>query len=70
VTVLWNGKAVDFGERGSIDITESLGRFGRFFVPNVADSLEEEQRQDIALPVGAIDGGSRHSRAVLRQNSG
>ena len=28
---------------------------GGLLVPDVADPLEEEQRQDVALPVGAID---------------
>ena len=58
VTAFRDREAVDFGERGRIDVAEGLGRFGRLLVPHVADPLEEEQRQDVALPVGAIDGGA------------
>ena len=28
---------------------------GVLFIPDIADPLEEEQRQDVALPVGPID---------------
>tara|TARA_B100001057_G_scaffold438971_1_gene471818 strand:- start:506 stop:670 length:165 start_codon:yes stop_codon:yes gene_type:complete len=28
---------------------------GVLFIPDIADPLEEQQRQDIALPVGPID---------------
>ena len=31
---------------------------GVFFIPDIADPLEEQQRQDVALPVSAIDGGA------------
>ncbi|MEZ4227267.1 MAG: hypothetical protein R3B13_40390 [Polyangiaceae bacterium] len=35
-----------------------LDRLGVLLVPDVADALEEEERQDVALPVGAIDGAA------------
>jgi hypothetical protein len=31
-----------------------LNRFLVLLVPNIADALEEEQRQDVAFPVGAV----------------
>jgi len=47
-----------FGKGRRIDITEGFGRFSGLLVPDVADSFEEEQRQDVTLPVRAIDGGT------------
>ena len=40
------------------DIAIGFARLGRLLVPHVRNPLEEEQRQDVALPIGAIDGGA------------
>ncbi len=40
---------------------------GVFLVPDIADALEEEQRQDIALPVGAVDGAAAQDVGGLPQ---
>ena len=49
-------EAVDLREVDRIDVTEQLGSLGCLLVPDVADALEEEQRKDVRLPVGAVDG--------------
>ena len=51
-------EAVDLGEVDRIGVAEERRRFGRLLVPDVGDPLEEEQRQDVRLPVGAIDGAA------------
>jgi hypothetical protein len=58
MTPFGNLEAVDFGESRWINITEGLGRFGGLLVPDIRDSFKEEQRQDVALPVGAINRGT------------
>ncbi len=58
VAALGNVEAVDLGEVDRVDVAEQLGRLGRLLVPDVADPLEEEQRQDVRLPVRAIDGAA------------
>jgi hypothetical protein len=51
-------EAVDLFEVAGVGVAVELGGFGSFFVPAVTDSLEEEEREDVALPIGAIDGGA------------
>ena len=48
-------EAVDLGEVDRVDVAVELRRLRRLLVPDVADPLEEEQREDVGLPVGAID---------------
>ena len=45
-------------EAGEIDVTVDLPGLGRFLVPDVADPLEEQQREDVALPVRPVDGAA------------
>ena len=39
-------------------VAVELAGGGGFFVPDVADALEEEERQDVAHPVGAAEGAA------------
>ena len=52
VTIFGNLEAVVFG----VVLAVGLDHVGVFLVPHIADALEEEQRQDVALPVGTIHG--------------
>ena len=58
VAALGDLEAVDLGEERRVGIAVDLGGLGGLLVPDVADPLEEEQREDVALPVGAIDRGA------------
>ncbi len=49
---------MDLLKMAGVSVPIKLGGFGGFFVPAVADSLEEQQRENVALPVGAINGGA------------
>ncbi len=51
-------EAVDFGEVDWVYITVELGGFSHLLVPDVADPLKEEQREDVRLPIRAIDGAA------------
>ena len=54
VTTVWHLEAVLVGE-----VLAVLPQHrGAFFVPRIADAFEEEQRQDVRLPVSAIDGAA------------
>jgi len=58
VAALGNLEAVDLLEVTGVSFPVEFTRLGRLFVPDVTDPLEEQQRQDVALPVGAIDSGT------------
>jgi hypothetical protein len=58
VTAVGNAEAVNLREVDWIDVTEERGGLGGLLVPDIADALEEEQRQDVGLPVGAVDGAA------------
>ena len=58
VAALGDDEAVDLGEVDRVGVAEELGRLGRLLVPDVADPLEEQQRQDVRLPVRAVDGAA------------
>ena len=58
MAALGDVEAVDLGEVDWVDVAVQLGGLRRLLVPDVADALEEEQRQDVRLPVRAIDGAA------------
>jgi hypothetical protein len=35
-----------------------LDRFLEFLIPHITDALEEQQRQDVALPIRAVHGAA------------
>jgi hypothetical protein len=47
---------VNLGKVDWFNVTEELGGIRGFFVPDIADPLEKEQREDICFPVGPVDG--------------
>ena len=49
-------ESVDLWEVERVFFAVQLRSFGRLVIPDVADPLEEEQGQDVALPVGQVDG--------------
>src|SRR5688572_3916385 len=61
MTPLRHLESMYFRKERRICISEGRGRVCRLFVPNIADALEEKQGQNVALPVGAIDGRSAKS---------
>jgi len=56
VAAIRDVEAVDFGEIDRVRIAEDFGGFRGFLVPDIADALEEQQRQDIRFPVRAVNG--------------
>ncbi|HEX4566459.1 MAG TPA: hypothetical protein VH138_07485, partial [Vicinamibacterales bacterium] len=56
MTACWDVEAVHLGEVDRISVAEFRGRFGGLFVPHVGDALEEQQWEDVRLPVRPIDG--------------
>ena len=46
---------MNLGELDGVDVAEEFRSIGRLLVPGVADPLEEQERKDIRLPVGAVD---------------
>ncbi len=54
VAALRDDEAVDFGEVDRVDVAEELCGLRRLLVPDVADPLEEQQRQDVRLPVRPV----------------
>ena len=61
----WQDEAMQLREVGEIDVAVGLSGLGGFLVPDIADALEEQQWEDVALPVGPVDGAaapeSRHT---------
>ena len=51
-------EAVQFREVVQVDVAVFLPGFGRLLVPDVADPLEEQEREDVALPVRPVDGAA------------
>lgn len=49
-------EAMDLGEERGLGLAEGLGGLGGLLIPDIADPLEEEQGQDVALPVGPVNG--------------
>jgi hypothetical protein len=45
-----------FWEKGWVGITINLSGFSGFLIPDIGDALEEKQRKDVPLPIGAIYG--------------
>ena len=58
VAALGHVEAVNLGEVDRVNVAEELCGLRRLLVPDVADPLEEEQRQDVRLPVRAVDGAA------------
>ena len=56
VAALRDVEAVHLGEVDRIGVTEERRGVSRLLVPDVGDALEEQQRQDVRLPVGAVHG--------------
>src|SRR5207249_219979 len=56
VAAIGNNKAVNLREVDWVNVAEEFGGFGSLLVPHVADPLEEQQRQDVRLPVRTIHG--------------
>jgi hypothetical protein len=56
VAAIGNNKAVNLREVDGVNVAEEFGCFGSLLVPHVADPLEEQQRQDVRLPVRTIHG--------------
>ena len=54
----WQDEAVQLREVGEIDVAVGLSGLGGFLVPDIADALEEQQWEDVALPVGPVDGAA------------
>jgi len=55
VTAFRNDEAMDFGEQRRIRLAVDLLRLGSLFILDIADAFEEQQWEDVALPVGPID---------------
>ena len=51
-------EAVQLGKVAQVDVAVFLPGLGRLLVPDVADPLEEQQREDVALPVRPVDGAA------------
>src|SRR5438034_1059191 len=49
---------MDLGKIDGVYVTEELGGFRFLFIPDVADPLEEEQRQNVGFPIRAVDGAA------------
>jgi hypothetical protein len=49
---------VNLLEMAGVGVAVELSGFSGLLVPAVADALEKQEREDVALPVGAIDGGA------------
>lgn len=54
-TAVWNDKAMDFWKERGIGFAVDILCFLRFLIPYVRDALEEEKREDVALPICASD---------------
>ena len=54
VAVFRNLKAVRLGEQGQLRIPGFIDDLLVFLIPDVADPLEEQQREDVGLEVGRI----------------
>ena len=58
-------EAVQLRKDAQVDVAVRLSGLGRLLVPDVADPLEEQQREDVALPVRPVDGAAAQDlRAV------
>ena len=51
-------KAVQLWKDAQVDVAEFFLRLCSFLVPDVADPLEEQQWEDVALPVRPVDGAA------------
>jgi hypothetical protein len=51
-------ESVDFGKECRVGLAIDLSGLSSLFIPDIGDPLKEEQRQDVALPVGAVDSGT------------
>jgi hypothetical protein len=58
VAAFGNTEAVHLREVDRGDVAEQAGCFGGLLVPDVADPLEEQKRQDVRLPVRPIHGAT------------
>ena len=56
MTAVGQSEPVCLLEVSRVGIAKELDRFRRLFIPTVTDPLEEQERQDVALPVRPIDG--------------
>ena len=54
-------------EVGEIDVAVDLPGLGGFLVPNIADPLEEQQWEDVALPVGPVDSAAAENLGASPQ---
>ena len=54
----WDVESMNLWEIDGLGITEERRGIGRFLVPDVGDSLKEEKRENVRLPVGPVHGGT------------
>src|SRR6266850_1007172 len=65
VATLGNVEAMNFGEIDRINVTKEFRGLRGLLIPYVTDPLEEEQRQDVCLPVRAVDGASAQNLGAV-----
>ena len=51
-------ESVDFRKEYRVSLAIYLNGLSSLFIPDIGDTLAEEQRQDISLPVSTVDSGA------------
>jgi hypothetical protein len=63
----WDFETVDFREIDGLSVSEERRRFSRFLVPDVGDSLKEQERKDVGLPVRPVYGAAAEDLGAFPQ---
>ena len=58
-------EAMQLRKDAQVDVAVFLSRLGHLLVPDVADPLEEQQREDVTLPVRPVDGAATQDLSAV-----